>query len=693
VSLLAWLACASVDPAQVEAGRPALGEEPAETRVGRLASSSSPYLRQHADNPVDWYPWGPEAFEAARARDVPIFLSIGYAACHWCHVMEHESFEDPETAAYMNDHFVCVKVDREQRPDVDALYMDAVYLLHGSGGWPASLWLDTELRPFAAGTYFPSEAGFGRPSFMEVLAEMSAAWRDQRPAVLKTAEQVQQALSARALPGQDEPVSEIVSPATLKAMEQDWDHLHAGWGSSTKFPMAPRLELLLEHEAAWPLLAAQLDVMDRGGLHDHLGGGFHRYTVDRTWTVPHFEKMLYDNAQLLGLYAEASQLLASPQAGRVAEGIADYLIRDMQAPDGSFWSSEDADSAGEEGTFYVWTPAQVRELLPDPEPFLAAYALTDAGNFEGSNVLFRQPGVDVDALAEDRHALFLARLERTPPPTDTKSVVAWNGLTLGALARSGSLLGRPHHIEAAERAAEAVLRHQREDGRLPRTLDADSPEGTLEDYAFLAEGLLDLYEATGDPRWLLAAEATAERMLLDFSAEGGGFYQSPPSAEELLARRQDPEDGSEPSGWGRAMLVLARLQAFGSPVVQPQRLQAGLDAAAIWLRRAPASVPSLIRAHDRLMAPSIEVVLIAQDRDDPRLEFFRQAALAQSSPRLNLAVAGLDDLNDLGHFSAFANKLAAPDGGPMAYVCVDKACHQPTTELPVFIEQLEATRR
>jgi len=658
----------------------------------RLGEATSPYLLQHADNPVHWYEWGPDAFARAKELDRPIFLSIGYAACHWCHVMAHESFEDPEVAALMNERFVNIKVDREERPDVDALYMEAVHTLNdGHGGWPASIWLDTDLRPFYAGTYFPPEPSYGRASFTQTIDFVSEVWTTDRARVNTVAAALQEGMTSEAILEPAPPPEDDLGPRAVVQLAEAWDEVHQGFRSDKKFPMTPRLQLLAVQSAqddpvAGELLREGLLAMANGGIYDHLGGGFHRYTVDPTWTVPHFEKMLYDNAQLVGLYAQAHVVFGEPRFAEVARETATYLVRDMEDPAGGYWSSEDADSAGEEGTFYVWTPDEVVEVLGPEEGarFNAAYGVTEQGNFEHNTTVLRREG---EAMDEARLRLFTHRLDRVAPPTDTKRVVAWNGLAISGLAQTGRLLGEPRFVESARRAAEAVLARQSEDGRLPRTLADDAPAGVLADYAFFAEGLLDLYEADPDPRWLLAAEATAQAMVRHFQSPTGGFYSAPPEASELFVRQQDPTDGSEPSAWGRAVEVLVRLDAFGSPVADREAAEAALRAAGLYLRRAPYAVPSLVQAHDALRRPSVEIVLTAPSAEDPTLSLFRQAFDNSWRPEAVLVVVTPQTAPDLAHLATVKGKPT--DGPTRAYVCLDKVCHLPTEDLDTFLDQLD----
>ena len=668
--------------------------------ANRLALETSPYLLQHARNPVDWYPWGEEAFAEARRRDVPIFLSIGYAACHWCHVMEHESFENVEIAALMNERYVNIKVDREERPDVDGLYMDTIHMMNGNGGWPASLWLTPDRVPFYAGTYFPPESRYGRPGFKQLVVRMAEAWQEDREKVLETTARVQQALERAA---EGDALDSWPQPRVVRlAVDQllrTWDPEHGGWGSRNKFPMTARLEFLLAygtvHDDAQvqALVRDGLEAMDRGGIHDHLGGGFHRYTVDTRWVVPHFEKMLYDNAQLLSVYGAAAVALDEPRFAEVAEDIVDYLVRDLRHPTGAFYSSQDADSSEGEGIYYVWTPAQVRSLLKGPaaERFLEAYRVTEAGNFEhGSTVLTRGDTVDAEGadLAASRQTLLDHRSTREAPPTDTKRVVAWNGMTMGALARAGRLLDKPQWVALAGECADAVLQAMDSEGVLPRTLESNAPRGILDDHAFVAQGLLDLYEADPNPRWLLAAHKIAGAMVQRFGdPEGGGFFISEPGATDLLVRRKDASDGAEPSGLGIAVQVLRRLRAYGAPGVEIATLDAAVRSVGDMLQRAPGSHTGVIGVVDASVRPSMEVVLVGES--PAALAPFLERYNAVWRPHAVLARMTPDRASSLASFGSLEGKVAA-ENGPLAYVCFDGTCKLPTSDVEAFVAQMAA---
>jgi uncharacterized protein len=559
----------------------------------RLADETSPYLLQHAENPVDWYPWGPEAFERARAEDKPIFLSVGYSACHWCHVMERESFEDPPTALLLNDNFVPVKVDREERPDVDAVYMDAVHAVAGRGGWPMSVFLTPEGEPFYGGTYFPKDARTGTPSFKEVLDQLASLWDTQRAEVLEAAarltgemRRVRDTLASSAgseLPGADT----LHDAATRLAYEFDEDD--GGWGGPPKFPQPMVIEFLLrrfrqtDDGRLMRMVSETLDAMAYGGLYDHLGGGFHRYATDLHWQVPHFEKMLTDNAQLARVYLHAWELTGVDRYRRVAAETLDYVLREMTDPAGGFYSAQDADTEGEEGRFFVWTPEEVRHVLEGTteganggtELFLDAYGVTPQGNFEGKTVLHlarplpelaAHTGIPVDMLdfrlATMRALLFDAREQRTRPARDEKVLAGWNGLMLGAFASAARILEHEGYRIAAERNAHFLLDEMcTADGRIYRSWKEGRAtlNGYLEDYANCAEGLLELFEATGDDRWLAAAGELADSIVEHFSDPAGGFFDTSDDHEQLIVRPKGVQDGAVPSGGSMATGVLLRL--------------------------------------------------------------------------------------------------------------------------------------
>ncbi|MEC9391809.1 MAG: thioredoxin domain-containing protein [Myxococcota bacterium] len=664
----------------------------------RLETADSPYLKMHGHDPVNWYPWGDEAFAEAKRRNVPVFLSIGYYACHWCHVMHRESFKDPVTAAILNEHFVAIKVDREERPDVDALYMDAVHILNrNNGGWPASIWLTPDRKPFFAGTYFPPEDRQDRPGFGNLLRRIAEDWETRPGDIALFADQTKDRILKRAQGGGAGVIPPEIGERAANQMGVSWNPDTRGFGTRRQFPMSPNLQFLLWHHAAHPkssppdIAVQQLRAMDSGGIHDQIGGGFHRYTVDPAWSVPHFEKMLYDNAQLLAVYAEASLIAGEPRFADVAKDIGAYLLRQMQHPEGGFFSSESADSSdGEEGAFYVWTPEEIGAIGPEAEAIIAAYGVTPQGNFEGNRtVLNRADGIDPndEPYASARAALFSARARREAPPPDQKRVVAWNGMAIGALARSGRILDEPAFVAAAQRAAEAVLAAQDADGRLPRTLAVDAPVGVLQDYAFVGNGLLDLFETDGDARWLRAATATATAMIRQFQDPETGVLHQSDKRVELLTRKVELTDGAEPSGPGRALRLLARLHALGAPTIERGHIDKPLKRAAWILDRAPNSAPSLAHVADRMAERSTEIILATESLDHPDFLRFRAAFHSRVRPHTAFAAVMPTEGGDLDEYLALVGKVPG-ESGFQAYVCHNGACKQPTRDLAAFESSL-----
>ncbi|MFP8964345.1 thioredoxin domain-containing protein, partial [Streptomyces nanhaiensis] len=552
--------------------------------ANRLAAETSPYLLQHADNPVDWWPWSPEAFEEARRRDVPVLLSVGYSSCHWCHVMAHESFEDGATAEYLNAHYVSVKVDREERPDVDAVYMEAVQAATGHGGWPMTVFLTPEGEPFYFGTYFPPEPRHGLPSFRQVLEGVRAAWTDRREEVAEVAGRIVADLAGRSIGYGGDGGGDAPRPprpeelgAALLGLTRDFDARHGGFGGAPKFPPSMVLEFLLRHhartgsEGALQMAEATCEAMARGGLYDQLGGGFARYSVDASWTVPHFEKMLYDNALLCRVYAHLWRATGSERARRVALETADFMVRELRTPQGAFASALDADSDDgtgrhREGAYYVWTPAELREVLGEEDARLAAahFGVTEEGTFEEGASVLRLPDADGPAdagrIESVRSRLLAARSGRPRPGRDDKAVAAWNGLAIAALAETGAYFDRPDLVEAATAAADLLVAvHLDTGGRLVRTSRdgaAGSGAGVLEDYGDVAEGFLALYSVTGESCWLELAGILLDTVLRRFTADDGTLYDTADDAERLIRRPQDPTDNAAPSGWTAAAAAL-----------------------------------------------------------------------------------------------------------------------------------------
>jgi uncharacterized protein len=671
----------------------------------RLAESTSPYLRQHADNPVDWYEWGDEAFTAARRRDVPILLSIGYSSCHWCHVMAHESFEDPATAAMMNEHFVNVKVDREERPDVDAIYMNATQAMTGRGGWPMTVFLDPDRRPFYAGTYYPSEPRHGMPSFRQVLEAIRDAWHGRRDEIGEQASRLTTAIG-QAIP----PTEEVPGPDVLRAayrqLENIHDPVHGGLGGPPKFPQQPALDFLLRivgrpwAPKAGAMVRQTLERMAAGGIHDHVGGGFARYSVDGEWLIPHFEKMLYDNAQLARVYLRAGQVFASPWFTEVALRTLEYMERDLGLPDGGFASAEDADSDGEEGTFYVWTEPELRSLLGDRADFaIARYGVEPGGNFEGASVLHHARllsevaearGLDLESARrldrEIRSVLFQARAERTRPGLDDKVITAWNGLAIRAFAEAGAVLDRPDLVDRAARGASFVLDRLVDDGgRLLRTWSGGTAKipGFVEDHAAMALACFSLYEATGDVEWFQRAEHLTRTIPPLFSAEDGGFHTAGVDAEELLVRQKDLMDNPSPSGNSLAAEALVRLAAYTGDRGALEDAEGAMRAAGMLAERSPSAVGHMLGVIDFDVSGAVEVAVTGRDAD-------RLARVVWSEYRPNLVLAIDRTGEDGGRVPLLADRFRA--GRTLAYVCEDFVCQAPTDDPQTLGSQLAATR-
>jgi uncharacterized protein len=653
----------------------------------RLAQETSPYLLQHRDNPVDWYPWGAEARDRAREENRPILLSVGYSACHWCHVMERESFEDPETAAYMNEHFVNVKVDREERPDVDAIYMEAVQSITGHGGWPMTVFLDPDGVPFYGGTYFPPDESRGMPSFRMVMEAVVHAFETQREEIREKAPIARARLGAvgevepRDLPAAAH-LDEAVERLLLAA-----DRRNGGFGSAPKFPPASSLELLMARGDDG-IVELTLDRMLAGGIYDQLGGGFSRYSVDAVWLVPHFEKMLYDNALLARTYLHGWQTLGHQRHRRVCEETLDWMLREMRGPEGGFYSALDADSEGVEGKFYVWTPDEIREVLSaNPNcinlttqqivKLMQFWGVSEEGNFEGANVLHLAEGAEAEepeGFDEMRRALFEARAQRVRPGLDDKRLTAWNALAIAAFADAGAVLGREDYLDAARACAEFVLGSLRDgDGNLLRTYkDGRAHLGAyLEDHAFLLEALLTLYESTFEARWFEAARDLAETTIERFGdPERGGFYSTASDHEELIARRKEVGDHPIPSGNSSAAMGLLRLAALSGERRYEEAAEGVFALFAEPAVRHPDAFAHLLRALDFHLSPTREVALVGDDLAE-------LAAAVRKQPLFHAVLAG-------GREGAEQPPLLAGrttvDGQPAAYVCENFTCQLPVTD-------------
>ena len=707
----------SAEPRGRSAGISTMG-----TPMNRLAGESSPYLRQHAENPVDWYPWGEEAFARARADGRPIILSVGYSACHWCHVMAHESFEDPATAALMNDWFVNVKVDREERPDVDAVYMTVTQALTGQGGWPMTVFLTPDLKPFYAGTYFPAVDSHGRPAFPRLLRSIHEAWEASREQVMDSAEKITaqlQEATHRVNSGSGAALDAALPARVVEALRNEFDEEWGGFGGAPKFPSPSNLEFLLAYHASHPddplepraldLVTHTLRRMMDGGIYDHLGGGFHRYSVDARWLVPHFEKMLYDNAQLARLYLHAFQLTGDPAFERVVRETLGYLEREMLDPAGGFTAAQDADTEGIEGKFFVWSPAQIDAVLgpEDGRLFRTVYGVTDAGNFEDphhpefgrQNVLHRPRalddcardlGLDVAALEAHlpalRKRLLVEREQRVYPGLDDKVLASWNGLALAAFAECGRVFDDAHYVEVATRTA-TFLRSQMWDAGLLHTWkDGEAKvDGLLEDYAYVGLGLLELFKATGDIAHLHWAQRLLDDALDHFhDEENGGFFESPLDGEELLLRQKPFFDAATPSGNGAMALLstwLARYtgneewEAIGGEVLA---LVAGQ------LQRAVTGFGSTLLALDLIAAPPREIAIVGAP--ELRAPFEREVA------QRFLPTTVIVPASSGGLLPVLEGRAAAP-GEATAYVCEAMVCGLPAHTPEMLREQLNAAQR
>jgi uncharacterized protein YyaL (SSP411 family) len=688
------------------------------TYINRLFLETSPYLRQHAHNPVDWYPWGDEAFAAAAARGVPVLLSVGYSTCHWCHVMEEESFEDPEIAAFLNTHYVAIKVDREERPDVDAVYMSAVQMLTGRGGWPMTVWLTPDRQPFYGGTYFPARDGDRgeRRGFLTALGRMSEAWGDERELIVADSARTVAALSARLTPlhtGEPLPGVAALDAAVAEAaaeLDPTWGGARGAPRFPSSFPTRALLRAWRRTGEAAPLemAALTLEKMATGGLYDHVGGGFHRYSTDERWLVPHFEKMLYDNAQLAVAYTEAWRATGREDFARVAREILRYVARDMTSPEGAFYSATDADSLTpgghrEEGWFFTWTPEELDAVLGEDAAAAAAwYQVAPGGNFEGRSILHTprtaasvaadlamSPEDLLETVAAARESLYAARLERPAPLRDEKVLAGWNGLMISACARAALAFDAPDYSAAASRAAGFVLEELVVDGRLRRSWKDGQARhhGVLEDHAFLAAGLLDLFEATGERRWLegcLAMDALLEAHFED--REAGGWYRTADDAEALLAREKPWQDRAVPSGGSVHALTLLRLYALTGKEGYRRRAEAAIGAMGGVLERAPGALSELLLAVDWLSGRPREVVIVTPGGREEAAPFLKALA-GRFEPNVVLVVVSAEEVEALAEVvPPVAGKVAGDT--VTAYVCEQGVCQLPATDPETFLEQL-----
>lgn len=674
--------------------------------MNRLANEKSPYLLQHARNPVEWYPWGAEPLSRAREEGKPILVSIGYSACHWCHVMAHESFENQAIAAMMNERFINIKVDREERPDVDAIYMEAVQALSGHGGWPLNVFLLPDGRPFYGGTYFPPVPRGGMPSWPQVLESVDGAYRERREDVLKNAEILTEWI-ARAQ--QAEPSTEPLSPDLLEAayhaagLQFDWQH--GGFGDAPKFPQPLALDFILRAShrltagRGMQFLQLTLRGMAEGGIYDQLGGGFHRYSVDSSWVVPHFEKMLYDNALLATVYVHAFQATRDPFYQTIAEQTLDYLLGVMSAPHGGFYSAEDADSEGVEGKYYVWTLAEFRRILGDEAAAIAAlrYGVTAAGNFEGTTILtvarsIEQIAVEMElpvaevesSLTRSRASLLAARGRRVPPGKDTKILTSWNALAITALATAGRVLDRPDYLDAARQSADFILEAMRPSGQLVHSY-RDGPSetrGFLEDYAFLAESLITLYETVYEPRYLARAQELANEMISRFWDDRQGTFFDTQVGDNLVVRPRSFFDNPIPSGNAAATFALLRLASITGDTAYIDRAVAAFHAVRDALVQAPLGFAYLLSALNFYLSPQRQIAIVGNP-EEASAKRLADVVYGQYLPNKVVAV-GMP-----GSVPLLVGRQCL-DGSATAYVCEHFACQMPVTDPADLEMQLKA---
>jgi uncharacterized protein YyaL (SSP411 family) len=679
------------------------------TVPNRLENEKSPYLLQHAGNPVDWYPWGMEALEHARNQHLPVLVSIGYSACHWCHVMAHESFEDADVARFMNQHFVNIKVDREERPDVDSIYMSAVQALSGQGGWPLNVFLTSAGKPFFGGTYFPPEPRHGLPSWTQVLEGVSAVFQESPDDVEHNAEVLTNAV--RQSQGSNVAFGDLEEKHLLGAVDTaigqgDWQH--GGFGGAPKFPQPLAIEFLLQahhrfgRQDSLDLALLTLARMSEGGIYDHLGGGFHRYAVDSVWLVPHFEKMLYDNALLARVYLYAFQITGNPRLRRVVEETLDYLLRDLRASEGSFYCSEDADSEGKEGVYYVWNPQSVAQAVGPELAALARarYGVTEGGNFEGKTVLTVRSGAeelaeafgldvaDAEASLRDIDVRMLAaRRCRVRPQTDSKTLVSWNALAIRALAEAGSVLKRQDYIDAALTATEFIFREMRPAGKLVRSFRSGpgSVPAFLDDYAFLAEALIALSQAAADPAHLRTAREISQEMIERFwDEDAGSFFDTPRDGESLVVRPRSLFDNPIPSGNASAARVLLLLEALTGEAEPRRKALSVLRAAGSLVEKAPLGVPYLLCAADLALATPIQIAVTdVGNRDE--LDGMLDEVFKRYRPNAVLSVGASEA-------SPLLVGRQPIEGKTTAYVCEHFSCQFPVTEPAALARQLDGIR-
>lgn len=687
-------------------------------KENRLAGEKSPYLLQHARNPVDWFPWGVEAFEKAAAEDKPVFLSIGYSTCHWCHVMEADSFENAKVAEILNGNFISIKVDREERPDIDAVYMKACQAMSGSGGWPLTIIMSPDKKPFFAATFIPAENSYGRKGLKNLLNETAEAWRSDRDRMLQFAERAAQFLGAEDPAAPAAAIDASTLDAAYETLKDSFDEEYGGFGDEPKFPSPHTMSFLLGYwkrtgeEDALLMAEATLSRIAAGGIHDHVGGGYHRYSTDRRWLVPHFEKMLYDQALLARAFTQAYQATGKTEYAVAARDIFDYVLRGMTGPHGGFYSAEDADSEGREGKFYVWTKAEITAALGagDAKIFDTFYGITEHGNFEdGTNIpsvvrtveaLGDELGIGRDeinaSLERARKTLFEARNKRIKPLLDDKIITSWNALMISSLALGGRALGEPEYIRAAGKAADFILFNMHSGGQLfRRWRDGQAAvPGFLDDYAFLANALVDLYEAEFDTHRLEQAIALAGEMLKLFGDETrGGFFLSPRGGERMIAPVKDAYDGAEPSGNSIAALALARLAKFTGSKEFEDAARGTVAALAPRVKKYPPGFTQLLIAAGFLLGPSAEIAIAGGAGDPLALELLK-VVNTEFLPDAVLAFVPLGVQGSrIRELAPFAKDKALTDGKAAAFVCRNYSCELPVTEPEKLKRQLSHLKR
>ncbi len=688
----------------------------------RLKCEKSPYLLQHAHNPVDWYPWGPEAFEKARKEDKPLFLSIGYSTCHWCHVMEHESFEDPEVAGLMNEVFVSIKVDREERPDLDNIYMTVCQMMTGSGGWPLTIIMTPDKKPFFAGTYFPKEGRLGRVGMLDLISQIKEIWITRRDEVVRSADQIAAALQEASYGAPSEELGESTLENAYEQLAQRFDDQHGGFGTAPKFPTPHNLLFLLRYwkrsgneKSLW-MVEKTLQAMRRGGIYDHVGFGFHRYSTDPLWLLPHFEKMLYDQALLAMAYTEAYQATGNGEYGLIAREIFTYVLRDMRSPAGAFYSAEDADSEGEEGKFYLWTEEEIRQFLPAEEAdlIISVFNIEKEGNFNeestrkrrGMNILsMKETTVEIasnlkisegdlrEQLEDARGKLFAARGKRIHPHKDDKILVDWNGLMIAALAKGARTFGEPCYAEAAEQAVDFILKNMRNsDGRLlHRYRDGQAAlPAYVDDYAFLIWGMLELYETTFEVHYLKTALHLNDDVLKHFwDDEGGAFYFTADEAEKLLVRQKHIYDGAIPSGNSVGALNLLRLgRITANTDFEDRAIKIGRTFSKL-INQSPSAYTQLLLAVDFAIGPSYEVVITGNIGAEDTKAMIRALRTHFVPNKVVLFRPSEKESPDITMLAGYTKYQSSIDGKATAHVCLNYNCKLPTTDRGKMLELLD----